>query len=151
MVTVLLRTQERHLAVFELATLLEAADEVNSRLRAQAGDQQDMPAALVRLIQTELSFQQFFTSHLPVRWPHLTPLIRTLTMGHFRPDTVTMPGVSDTTCRQHSLHTKRQSRLIEHWRRGDEMTIPPHHKWRYKTQTNSPTSNSARGSDSNNP
>ena len=36
-VTVLLGPQERHPAVFELATLLEAADEVNSRLRAQAG------------------------------------------------------------------------------------------------------------------
>ena len=53
-----------------------------------------MPAALVRIIQTEFneSFRQVFTSHLPVRWPHLTPLIRTLTTGHFCPDTVTMPG-----------------------------------------------------------
>ena len=31
-VTVLLGPQERHLAVFELATLLEAANEANSRL-----------------------------------------------------------------------------------------------------------------------
>ena len=93
-VTFFLRPQERHPAVFELATLLEAADEVHSRLRAQAGDQQDMPAALVRLIQTEFKeiFRQVFTSHLPVRWLHLTPLIRTLTTVHFRPDTVTMPG-----------------------------------------------------------
>ena len=93
-VTVLLGPQERHPAVFELATLLEAANEVNSRLQAQAGSQQDMPAALVRLIQTEFneSFRQVFTSHLPVRWPHLTPLIRTLTTGHFHSDTVTMPG-----------------------------------------------------------
>ena len=37
------------------------------------------------------SFRQVFTSHLPVRWPHLSPLIRTLTTGHFRPDRVTMP------------------------------------------------------------
>ena len=35
-VTVLLGPQERHPAVFELTTLLEAADEVNSRLRSQA-------------------------------------------------------------------------------------------------------------------
>ena len=93
-VTVLLGPQERHPEVFELATLLGAANEVNSHLRAQAGSQQDMPAALVRLIQKEFneSFRQVFTSHLPVRWPHLTPLIRTLTTGHFRPDTVTMPG-----------------------------------------------------------
>ena len=27
-----------------------------------------------------------------MRWPHLTPLIRTLTTGHFRPDTVHMTG-----------------------------------------------------------
>ena len=93
-VTVLLGPQERHPAVFELATLLEAANEVNSRLHAQAGAQQDMPAALVRLIQTNFneSFRQVFTSHLPVRWPHLTPLIRNLTTGNFRHDTVTMPG-----------------------------------------------------------
>ena len=52
-VTVLLGPQEPHPAVFELATLLEAANEVNSCLRAQSGSQQDMPAALVRLIQTE--------------------------------------------------------------------------------------------------
>ena len=86
-VTVLLGPQERHPAVFELATLLEAENEVNSRLRAQSGAQQDMPAALVRLIQTEFneSLRQVFTSHLLVCWPHLTPLIRTLTTGHFRP------------------------------------------------------------------
>ena len=94
MVTVLLGPQERHPAVFELATLLEAVDEVNSCLGAQSGAQQDMPDALVRLIQTDFNerFQQFFTSHLPVRWSHLTSLIRTLTTGHFRPGTVTMPG-----------------------------------------------------------
>ena len=49
-VTVLLGPQELHPTVFELATLLEAANEVNSRLRSQAGSQQDMPAALIRLI-----------------------------------------------------------------------------------------------------
>ena len=38
-VTVLLGPQERHPEVFELATLLEVANEVNSRLRAQAGAQ----------------------------------------------------------------------------------------------------------------
>ena len=57
--------------------------------------QQDMPAALVRLIQTEFNeiFRQAFTSHLPVRWPHFTPLIHTLAIGHFHPGTVTMPEV----------------------------------------------------------
>ena len=92
-VKVLLGPHECHPPVFKLATLLEAANEVNSRLRAQEGAQQDMPAALVRLIQTEFnkSFQKVFTSHLPVRWPHLTPLIRTLTTGNFRPNTITMP------------------------------------------------------------
>ena len=69
MVTVLLGPQERHPEVFGLATLLEAANEVNYRLHAQAGAQQYMPAALVRLIQTEFneSFRQVFTRHLPVR------------------------------------------------------------------------------------
>ena len=47
-VTVLLGPPERHPAVLELATLLEAANEVNSLLRAQAGAQQDMPATLVK-------------------------------------------------------------------------------------------------------
>ena len=51
-VTVLQGPQKRRPAVFKLATLLEAENEVSFRLRAQAGAQQDMPAALVRLIQT---------------------------------------------------------------------------------------------------
>ena len=74
-VTVLIGPKERHPAVFELATLLEATDKVNSRLRAQAAVQQDILEALVRLIQTEFNehFRQFFTSHLPVRWPTLLP------------------------------------------------------------------------------
>ena len=46
-VTVLLGPQERHPALFELAILLEAADEVNSRLQVQASIQQDIPADLV--------------------------------------------------------------------------------------------------------
>ena len=73
-VTVLLGPQERHPALFELSTLLKASNEVNSRLHAQAGAQQDMPSALVRLIQTEFnkSYRKVFTSHLQVRWPHLT-------------------------------------------------------------------------------
>ena len=80
--------------MFKLATLLEAADEVNSRLRSQASFQQYMLAAFVWLIQNEFneSFRQVFTIHLPVRWPHFTPLIRTLTTVHFHLDTVTMPG-----------------------------------------------------------
>ena len=93
-VTVLLGPQERHPSVFELATLLEAGDEVNPRLRAQAAFQQDIPEALVQLIQNEFnkSFRQVFTSHLPVRWPHFNTLIRTLTKRHFHPDTVTIQG-----------------------------------------------------------
>ena len=54
-VTVLLGPEERHLAVFKLATLPEAANKVNSCLRAQEGVLQDMPAALVRLIQTKFN------------------------------------------------------------------------------------------------
>ena len=46
-VTVLLGPQECHPAVFNLAMLLYAADEVNSRLQAQAAVQQNMLAALV--------------------------------------------------------------------------------------------------------
>ena len=77
-----------------MAILLEAAKEFNSCFRAHASVHQNMPAALVRLIQTKFSdiLQQVFTSHLPVRWPHFTPLIRTLATGHFHPSTVTMPG-----------------------------------------------------------
>ena len=47
MVTVVLSPQERHRAVFGLATLLPAAEEVKSRLRVQAAVQQDIPATLV--------------------------------------------------------------------------------------------------------
>ena len=93
-VTVLLGLQERHPAVFELATLLAVVEEVKSRLRAQAAVQKDIPTALVLLIQSEFnwSFHQVFTRHLPVRWPHFTPLIHTLATGQFQPGTVTMPG-----------------------------------------------------------
>ena len=41
-VTVLLGPQELHPAVFELAKLLEAANEVNSRIRTQAGSQHEI-------------------------------------------------------------------------------------------------------------
>ena len=94
MVTVLLGTQERHPSVFELATLLAAAEEVKSPLRSQAAVQQDMPDAFVRLIQTDFneSFHQAFSIHLLVQWPHFTPLIFTLTTGHFHLGTVTMSG-----------------------------------------------------------
>ena len=76
-VTVLLGLQERQPAVFELATLRETADEVNSGLRSQAVVQQDMPAALVWHVQNDFngSFRQVFTSHLMVRCPHFTSLI----------------------------------------------------------------------------
>ena len=101
-VTVLLGPQERHPTVFELTTLLAAAKEINSSLRAQAVVQQDMPAALVRIIQTDYneSFHQAFTSHLPVRWPHFNPLIRNLATLHFHLGTVAMPVGF-----QHSLPT----------------------------------------------
>ena len=93
-VTILLGPQERPPVVFEIAKLLESADEVNSRLLSQASVQQDMLEALVRLIQTDFneSLRHIFTSHLPVRWPHFTPLIRTLTTGQFHLDTINMPG-----------------------------------------------------------
>ena len=92
--TVLLEPQYSHPSFFELASLLAAANKVNSCLRAQVAVQEDMLAALVRLIQTEFnkSFRQDFTSHLPVCWPNFTPLVCTLTTGHFHPGTVTMPG-----------------------------------------------------------
>ena len=66
--TVLLGPQECHPSVFELATILEAAEEVTSCLQAQAAIQQDMPAALVRLVQTNFNerFRQVFTRHLLV-------------------------------------------------------------------------------------
>ena len=54
-VTLLIGPQERHPAVFGIATLLAVAEEVNSRLRAQAAVQQDMPPALVQIIQTEFN------------------------------------------------------------------------------------------------
>ena len=46
-VTVFLGPQERHPAFFEIATILTAANEVNSCLQAQLAVQQDMPAALI--------------------------------------------------------------------------------------------------------
>ena len=79
--TILLRTQERHQAVFEMVTILEAADEVNSRLRFQPAVQKYVPTDLSRLIQTDFNknFRKVFASHLPVRWTQFTRLIITLT------------------------------------------------------------------------
>ena len=54
-VTFLIGPQERHLTVFELATLLAVAEKVNSCLRSQSVVQQDIPSSLVRLIQTEFN------------------------------------------------------------------------------------------------
>ena len=45
--TFMLGPQERHPSVFDLATLLKVADDVNSRLQARAKVQQDIPAALI--------------------------------------------------------------------------------------------------------
>ena len=63
--TVLLGPQERPMEVFKLATLLEAADEVNSCLQAQVAVQQDMRAPLVQLVQTE--FNRASAKSLPAR------------------------------------------------------------------------------------
>ena len=70
-VTVLIGPQERHPKVFELATLLEAAAEVNSRLRSQAETQQDMPAALVTFLWSNEDCHHYepLFQHLPVTGP----------------------------------------------------------------------------------
>ena len=59
--------------VYELTIMVDASEEVNSRLMEQARYQLLMPVSLVRIIQNEFnkSFRRFFTSALPVRWPHL--------------------------------------------------------------------------------
>ena len=64
------------------------------RLRAQARYKPTMLADLVQLIQTEFnkSFRKFLTSSLPVRWPRLEMLTRTLTTRNFRPESVVVPG-----------------------------------------------------------
>ena len=136
-VIVLLGPQEYHPAVFELATLLTSADEVNSRLQAQAAVQQDIPAALVRLIQTEFneSFLQAFTSHLPVRWPRFIHLIRTLTTRHFNPGTVTMPvefqqSLPTIVTPHRSTGPPHKTSTKYHLDEGKP--TPPHHKWQYK-------------------
>ena len=84
---------ERHPAVHELVVFVDAAEEVSARLRAQSHHQPDMLAALIHLVQTEFneSFRKVFFSPLPVHWPHFSPLIRTLTTGHFWAIYVSMP------------------------------------------------------------
>ena len=112
--------------MFEITNLLEAADVVNSHLRAQAAVQQDIPAALVQLVQTEFneSFRQVFTSHLPVCWPHFTPLILKLTKGHFPPVTVTMPGGSVLAPQTPPHHQGQQPHPSRHKRqRNVEETV----------------------------
>ena len=114
MVTVLLGPQESHPSVFELATLLEAANEVNSRLRSQAGAQQDIPSALVRLIQKEFneSFRQVFNSHLPVRWPPPGALA-TPDTSHQNPDDRTLPPRHGNNAQQISPQYANRSSVIQ--------------------------------------
>ena len=55
--------------------------------------QQDIPAAPIIILYTEFKerLQKVLASQPLVNWPHFTPLIWTLTPGHFHPGTVTMP------------------------------------------------------------
>ena len=91
---VILGPPELHPAVHELSVLVEAAEEVSTRICAQSQHQPGMPAALICLVHTEFneSFRQVFMIPLPVRWPHFAPLVRTLTTGHFRANSVSMTG-----------------------------------------------------------
>ena len=69
------------------------SEELNLRLREQAKYQPSMPTDLVQLVQTEFNerFWKIFTSSLPVRWPVLEKLMRTLTTSHFLPEIIVMP------------------------------------------------------------
>ena len=53
--TTLIGPQECHPAVFEMATLLKAVEEVNSCLRTKAEVQKDILEALVRLVHTKFN------------------------------------------------------------------------------------------------
>ena len=80
------------LAVHEILMIIEATSEVIACLRAQACHQPSMSVALIRPIQTEFneSLGKVFISTIPVRWPQLTMLMRTLATGNFRPESVVM-------------------------------------------------------------
>ena len=81
-----------HPTVYKITIIIDASEEVSSRLWAQERSQPPMPVVLVRLVQTDFneSYRKVFTSSLPVRWPHLETLTKTLTTGHLRPESVVM-------------------------------------------------------------
>ena len=94
LIYVILGPPELNPDVHDISVLVEAAEEVSTRLCVQAYHQADMPEALIRLIQTEFneSFRQVFMIPLPVRRPHFVPLVKTLTTVHFRAKSVSMSG-----------------------------------------------------------
>ena len=77
-----------------MAFIVDASEEVNSRLWYKARHQQEIPEALVQIIQTEFnkSLRKVFTGALTVRRPQLVNMACTLTLVHFRPEIVEIPG-----------------------------------------------------------
>ena len=68
-------------AVYKISVLVKSAVELSTRLRAHAQHQLDMPAIIIRLIQTYFNerFRKVFLILLPIHCPHFTPLVQTLT------------------------------------------------------------------------
>ena len=75
--------------------MVGVAEEVNARLREKSRHRPMIPAALLLIIQTWFneSFQNVFTSALPVIWSELMLLVRTLTMGYLRTNSFYVPGI----------------------------------------------------------
>ena len=74
--------------------LLKDKSEVSRRLRVQAFQQPNSPAALICLIHKEFneSFRQALERQKWVRWPNFESLRRALATGNFRTNLVALPG-----------------------------------------------------------
>ena len=94
LIKVILGTPELQTAVHKLSVLVEAADEVSTRLRTQVYNHLNIPDALICLVQTEFndSFHQVFVIPLLAHWPQFVLLVKTLNMIHLRKNALHMPG-----------------------------------------------------------
>ena len=83
---VILGPPEMHLAVHELSILVNIIEEVSACLCTQSYQHIDMLSSPIHIVHTKFneSFRKVFMRPLSVLWPHFVPLVRTLTMGHFR-------------------------------------------------------------------
>ena len=111
----------------------------------------DLVEALVKLglNESNKSGRHVFTSHLLLRWTHITPLIRTLTTGHLTQALLSCREVSAPAYPLPSLNNGQCPRPSRSWHQRSKEGTHTHAqcRWRYKISHHFFTSKSDQGSD----